>query len=427
MRVRPNEVSLSDPHDFHEIYDTKTKYDKTQYFKRFAIYGEDNLFSTTTYADHQAKKRRLAADYGKSRVNANAEAFVRERIAALIRQLEAATNGLVDFFVLYDCFAHDVMTRFLFGVSHSTNTLEEAADRPLVVGLKRSQLYTPLWVNFEWLAGSWLLRKMLGPEYERNGEYGTMVKRHIERLMSEHEQDADRDEEYSLYRSLRHAKIDWTNNTRNYIASETYDDLKAGQQTTASTLTYITWYLTRYPHWQKRLQTEVCDLLVMDESEPSLHEIEACRVLDAVIKETMRLHPVASNRSERLVPEGGRSYSGVFVPGGTIVYSPNAVVQCDSSVFEESDSWKPERWLDAEPEKLKAMEYSWVPFGYGARICIGQHLAWMELKLLIASLYRQFSTSLSETSTDQDMIPLNTLATVPRGLRCELYVAKDAV
>lgn len=60
-------------------------------------------------------------------------------------------------------------------------------------------------------------------------------------------------------------------------------------------------------------------------------------------------------------------------------------------------------------------------FVYSARICIGQHLAMMEIRLLTAITYGRFSTNLGKTCTDEDMHQLGSLAAVPRGLRCELY------
>lgn len=84
VRIRPNDVTLSDPNDYHEIYDTKSRYDKTALFKLFTLYGEDNLFSTIKYSDHQAKKRKIAVFYAKSSIAATAEDLVRERVQAVL-------------------------------------------------------------------------------------------------------------------------------------------------------------------------------------------------------------------------------------------------------------------------------------------------------------------------------------------------------
>ena len=208
------------------------------------------------------------------------------------------------------------------------------------------------------------------------------------------------------------------------MVSEIYDHLTAGQQTTATTLTYLVWRLSQHPEWQQRLQTEVRALEPDYTNIPALEDTEACPILNAVVRETLRLHPAASGRQERVVPSGGRTYSGVYLPGGTTVIGPTLVLHHNASVFHEPRSWRPERWLEADENQLKDMEFSFAPFGHGARIYIGRNLAMMEMRLLTSRLYRSFSTRLSETSTEEDMYQLGTLAAVPRGLRCELYVIR---
>lgn len=349
---------------------------------------------------------------------------MRERVAAFISQISSALNGLADFFVLFDCFSHDVMTRFLYGSSHGTDALQDMGDRPLVVNLKRGQVWTPLWVNFGWLYGSWLLKLFVDGDDKMTFEYGSEVKRQIERKMLEHDEDPNRDEEYSLYRTMREAKRDGDHLSRNYMASEMYDHLKAGQLTTAATLTYLAWRLSRHPDWQRRLQDELSGLPTNADGQLALADTEACPVMEAVITETLRLHPAASGRQERIVPVGGRTYSGIYVPGGTTVIGPTLVLHQDPEVFANPLEWRPERWLEADEAQRKMMEYSFVPFGHGARVCIGQHLAMMEIRLLTASIYHRFTTTLGGTCTDYEMHQLGTLAAVPRGLRCELYVTE---
>ena len=425
VRIRPNEVTLGAPGDYREIYDTKSKYDKTLFFKRFTLYGEDNLFSTVRYTEHRVKKRKVAAAYSKSNVVANAEGLVRERVSAVINQMKGAPGGLCDVFVLFDCYSHDVMTRFLYGASHGTDALLDPQDRPLVVNLKRSQLWSPLWVNFGWLHGSWLSKRCFGAEYKKTVDSNIDVKRALEQKLQEHDEDPNKDDEYSLYRSMRHARTEGDHMSRNYMASEMFDHLKAGQQTTASTLTYTTWRLSRHPEWQGRLQSELRALDSDESGAVSLNDLENCPVLDAVVRETLRVHPAASGRQERVVPAGGRTYSGVYIPAGTTVIGPTLVLHHNAAAFPDPHAWRPERWLHADEAQLKAMEFSFAPFGHGARICIGQHLAMMEIRLLACSIYRKFTTRLSETSTDEDMYQLGTLSAIPRGLRCELYVAEE--
>ena len=339
-----------------------------------------------------------------------------------MQALQAESEGVVDFFVLFDCLAHDVMTRFLYGASHGTDALSDAKDRALVANLHRSQVWGPLWVNFGWFHGCWIAKVWLGEEYRRLVEADGDVLKAMETKLKEHDEDPKKDETFSLYRTMRQARTEGDHMSRNYIASEMFDHLTAGQQTTASTLTYICWRLSRHTEWQRRLQEEIRALKADEDGELSLNELEACPVLDAIVRETLRLHPAASGRQERVVPAGGRTYSGVFIPGGTTVIGPTLVLHHNISAFTHPHSWKPERWLEADESKLKKMEFSFAPFGHGARICIGQHLAMMEIRLLVSCIYGKFSTRLSETCTDEEMEQLGTLAAVPKGLRCELLV-----
>ena len=82
------------------------------------------------------------------------------------------------------------------------------------------------------------------------------------------------------------------------------------------------WELARNPLWQDRLRAELqtCTL-AQDETIPSFHELNALPVLDAVIQESLRLHPPAPGSLPRETPAGGRILDGYFVPEN-VKYSP---------------------------------------------------------------------------------------------------------
>ncbi|KAK8137784.1 hypothetical protein PG984_001164 [Apiospora sp. TS-2023a] len=87
--------------------------------------------------------------------------------------------------------------------------------------------------------------------------------------------------------------------------------------------------------------------------------------LQAVIKESLRLHGVTGMVLERVVPNGGITLAGTFFPEGSIV---GIVEHRDPDVFgRDADSFVPERWLTDDPEKLARMTRHCIPFGLGAR------------------------------------------------------------
>lgn len=70
----------------------------------------------------------------------------------------------------------------------------------------------------------------------------------------------------------------------------------------------------------------------------------------------MRLHPGVGFPLERYVPKGGAYLSGYFLPEGTIVGMNAWVVHQDKTVFgEDADQFRPERWIESDEEKMKAM------------------------------------------------------------------------
>jgi hypothetical protein len=57
---------------------------------------------------------------------------------------------------------------------------------------------------------------------------------------------------------------------------------------------------------------------------------------------------------------------------------------------EDAKVFRPERWLEASAEQLRVMEMAHIGFGRGRRVCIGQHIAVMEMKKVIPTMLMNF-------------------------------------
>lgn len=103
--------------------------------------------------------------------------------------------------------------------------------------------------------------------------------------------------------------------------------------------------------------------------------------LQAVIKEGLRIFPPVAGLMSKQVPPQGDTWKGQFIPGGT------KVGYCAWGIFRREDIWgsdagefRPERWLESDPEKLKEMEGALeLIFSYGRWQCLGRPVALMEL------------------------------------------------
>jgi cytochrome P450 len=82
------------------------------------------------------------------------------------------------------------------------------------------------------------------------------------------------------------------------------------------------------------------------------------------LKEALRIHPGVAFPLERYVPPEGAIICGYDLPGGTNVSLNPAVVQMDKGVYgSDADHFRPERWIEASPDRLRLMDRSHIAVG----------------------------------------------------------------
>ncbi|TVY84829.1 Pisatin demethylase [Lachnellula suecica] len=120
-------------------------------------------------------------------------------------------------------------------------------------------------------------------------------------------------------------------------------------------------------------------------------EAQQFKYMQAVIKEAMRMHPVIAMPLERVVPEGGAIICGKFLPEGTIVGINAWAMHYSKDIFgHDVDDFRPERWLEAGPDRLRLMEQSFLAFGHGSRTCIGKNISILEMSKFVPQVLRHF-------------------------------------
>ena len=101
----------------------------------------------------------------------------------------------------------------------------------------------------------------------------------------------------------------------------------------------------------------------------------------------------------RITPPEGLQLAGQFVPGGTAVGIPMYAACNSARNFRDPEQFAPDRWLGDprfETDRRGAMQ----PFGIGPRNCLGQNLAYVEMRLILAKLLWSFDLELCGESED---------------------------
>ena len=119
--------------------------------------------------------------------------------------------------------------------------------------------------------------------------------------------------------------------------------------------------------------------------------------LEAVLKETMRMHAPVPAASPRVVNRKGVQICGMSVPPGTRVGIPQKTMYRLPSNFVEPKTFLPERWLDNPQGRFAADNKAcFEPFMVGVRSCIGKKFALAEMKLILVKVLWNFKLTLSE-------------------------------
>ncbi|KAK3987119.1 Tryprostatin B 6-hydroxylase [Cladorrhinum sp. PSN332] len=162
----------------------------------------------------------------------------------------------------------------------------------------------------------------------------------------------------------------------------------AGTDSVAATLTHMFLELAHRPALMKALQTEFDAL--PDLSHDNLMTIS---LLDAVINETMRLHPPVASGTQRVTPPEGMHVGDNYIPGDTIVYVPSYTVFRDPRNFQYPTEFIPERWT-TRPELVKNKSV-FIPFNIGPYACVGKRLALLEIRRLVGEILWRYDITVA--------------------------------
>nr|AOA32959.1 CYP734A51 [Primula forbesii] len=168
----------------------------------------------------------------------------------------------------------------------------------------------------------------------------------------------------------------------------------AGKHTTSALMTWTTVLLAMHPKWQKMAREEVlreCG----NRDVPTKDDVAKLKTMSMILNESLRLYPPAVallRRARRDVELGGCT-----IPCGTELLMPILAVHHDPQMWgQDASEFNPARFAQGVAQAAKD-PMGFMPFGLGARRCIGQNLAVLQTKLAIAMILQRFSFDLAPT------------------------------
>lgn len=183
----------------------------------------------------------------------------------------------------------------------------------------------------------------------------------------------------TVFGSLLQSELQGDEKRPERLADEAVAVVGAGTETTSWALAVITFHLLDKPELLNKLSQELNEAVTDPTQLPTWTTLEKLPYLGAVIQEGLRLSYGVSGRTAREASQEDLVYRGEFnkkpvelvIPRGYAIGMSAAITHHDESVFQDSYSFVPERWL-AEKESRKDLERGMLAFSKGSRACLGK-------------------------------------------------------
>ncbi|HZZ01188.1 MAG TPA: cytochrome P450 [Candidatus Baltobacteraceae bacterium] len=315
-------------------------------------------------------------------------AFHRERVAAYAREMERLAGDFVERLKPGEGFdLHAAMTELtlriatttLFGSDESGSTravsealrmmMEEFPYVLMPLGRLRQQLPLPSTRRFE----------------RSRDTLDAVIYDLIRRRRGESEGEGA--DALSMLLSVQDAETG-TRLTDEQVRDEVMTLFMAGHETTANLLTWTFYLLARNPNVEKRLAAAARE-----------GDGEFVR---RVVHETLRLYPPAWLLGRETVGDVTLA-DGTRIPAKTTVFISPKMLHVRADLYTDPMRFDPDRWLGAPPPP-----FAFVPFGGGARRCIGEDFAWTEASIVLVAIARRYRFVM-DTTVEVPTLPSVTL------------------
>ncbi|KAK3386773.1 cytochrome p450 monooxygenase [Podospora didyma] len=223
-------------------------------------------------------------------------------------------------------------------------------------------------------------------------------------------------------RDLLTYMVEETHATENTLSEEEIlghilNFIAGGHDTSASSLTWATYAMIKYPVVQDRLRAEITTML--DQTPvPGYSELEDLKYLDSFCKEVLRVWAPATSSPREAAHD--ILINGVLVPKGTLINLMPAAIHFNPRVWgDDAEEFNPDRW-----SRKSIDPHAFVTFFRGPRQCIGRVYSMIQFKVLLVQMVSKFRFEAIETETEKKMELLTYPTHLLRPVELEVRVGR---
>ncbi|EFR02013.1 trichodiene oxygenase [Nannizzia gypsea CBS 118893] len=399
IRISPYELHVIDPVFFEKLYRSDGRWDK--YSWTYDAFGAktSTIFGADHYA-HKARRRAIAPFFSKSNIVARHDLLHKniKKLSQRIASLEGATFNLG---AAISAFARDNANELIVGKYYNELDVEDFG-----IGLSlASQGAGVFWrttKHIRWFGPS---MRAMPIEWAKK-----MADKHTQSFLRYLQQQSEQDTRATLTAATSTSPDDITKGTLIYAiansdltpADKTFDRVfeevatvtGAGFETISNTLRLILYHVYSKDEILQKLRDEINAASTQHHRPLTLQDLEQLPYLTAVLTEGLRLSPGVGSRAARITDQD-LFYEHWRIPAGTPVGMTTILMHTDEKLYPDPMTFNPNRWMDATAKRSTT---TFAPFSRGTRICLGMHLAWAEMYLLLAALVQRFDFKIKDAT-----------------------------
>ncbi|KAI4592711.1 hypothetical protein KJ359_010470 [Pestalotiopsis sp. 9143b] len=391
VRVSPTELSIRDAEYYTDLYVPGGKR-RTNLIagNRAGLGMSDAVATTVPHELHHMRRKAVEGFFSRqsvTRLESRVHVEARSLDEKLLRY--AGTGSIVRLDHAFACVTGDLAGQFACG--ENPELLEEPNFNPECIAA-----LVPVAVL-----------KAINPHVAGFRMFHLISEGRVEKIRDEISKETEYDEFHektSIFHHILRSDLPASEKDAPRLKREAFALLAAGTITTAGTLTLIVYFILADPSVEKRLREDLREATAKYPAEvPRWADLEKIPYLAGCIKEGLRLARFM-RRSPRISPDQDLIYKQWVIPKNTPVAMSVCHLHMDSDVYPEPYKFIPERWIgDVDPR----VNRNFVPFVKGSRNCLGFNLAWSELYIVLAILFRPGGHKMSLDCDESDIVPIH--------------------
>ncbi|CAH0042558.1 unnamed protein product, partial [Clonostachys rhizophaga] len=421
VRINPEELHIDDPDYYDVIYATGKPYDKMQYFSD-RLNMPLSSFATAGSDLHKTRRAAIAPFFSKQRVSAYNH-LIQDIVDHLSHRLSTEYTGIskvLNLGQMWGAMTSDIITDVVFArpmgyincPDFDSQFTTAVCD---MLFTSHIRAHFPIFLTVMNTLPSWLV-KILAPAVKPVIEYEEMLELQIKDILAGRNEEAKLSSHKTVFHDILSSNLPPCELTAGRLQNEAMSVVAAGVETTQWALTVGCYHILANVGIEQRLRSEL-EHAVPDPSRMiSVPELEKLPYLSAVIQESLRMAYGLCQRLPRINPRSPWQYAEYNIPPGTPVSMDAYHMHNNESVFPESQTFKPERWLNnpVGPDGTTPLGHYMVAFSKGTRMCIGMNMAYSELYIGLATMFRRHRFRLHETDRSDVEFAIDMITPQPK-------------